>query len=213
MKKTFLIGLCMLAGAGLACSQNTIQTDSLTRANEMLRLQNDSLKKIQQQSAREMETPPAKRDTRPFFKRLSFEMSTSFWVNSSYTYFEFNPMLSYHFPKTYSVGGGPTYIYRRDHIRNEDLNGWGGRLYGRANFTKWLYGYTEYQGISSQYISAINPVVKDHHYVSSWFLSLGIDIRIGRRHSLNFQALYDLIFDADTSPSYGQWTYRVSYGF
>jgi hypothetical protein len=156
-------------------------------------------------------------DNRPLHQRIGFDLTTSFWMNVSSTFFEFSPVMVYRFPKTYSIGTGPTYIYNRDRIRKIDLNGWGAKVFGKAQFTNWLYAYTEYQGINNQYISGIdlntNKAIKSTAFVDSWFLSLGMNIRAGKRHGINIQTLYDVLYDGVKSPYYGAWTYRIGFGF
>jgi hypothetical protein len=156
-------------------------------------------------------------DSRPFFQRIDFDINTSFWINPSSTFFEFSPVVSYRFPKIISIGTGPAYIYNRDRKQEVNLSGWGGKVFSRAQLTKWFYAYTEYQGINNQYISGFNSstneVTKSKEYVDSWFLSLGVNIRITKRHGINMQALYDVLYNKETSPYYGAWTYRIGFGF
>ena len=219
MKKIYYVFiLCMAIGIQSVYAQNQTQVDSITKANKQLQMQNDSLKQAQQKLAvvQTSSTQVKTKDTRPIIQRLSIDLSTSFWINPSNLYFEFSPVVMYHFPKTYAIGAGPTYIYRRDLVRDVNLNGWGGKVFGKANITRWLYAWTEYQGISNQYIAADDQsgtVKKDHEYVDSWFLSLGINIRIGKRHGINLQALYDVLYKESTSAYYSPWTYRIGFGF
>jgi hypothetical protein len=199
-------------------AQNQNQADSLKKANEQLKTQNDSLKMAQQKADDAQPNAPRQKnkDQRPFIKRLSFDISTSFWINPSSVYFEFSPMLIYNFPKTYSIGTGPAYIYRKDIVNKVSLNGLGGKVFARANFTKWLYGWTEYQVINNQHITDIDiqgKVSKGTEYVDSFFLSLGINIRLGKRHAFNAQALYDVMYKESTSVYYSPWTYRIRFGF
>jgi hypothetical protein len=156
-------------------------------------------------------------DSRPFFQRLDFDINTSFWINPSSTFFEFSPVVAYRFPKIISIGAGPAYIYNRDRKQEVNLSGWGGKVFSRARLTKWFYAYTEYQGINNQYISGINSstneVKKSKEYVDSWFLSLGVNLRISKRRGINMQALYDVLYNKATSPYFGAWTYRIGFGF
>lgn len=162
-------------------------------------------------------TPPPAKSSRSFKEKYSFNVSSSFWANSTSTYFEFSPVVFYHFPRTFAVGTGPTYIYRRDRVHDVNLNGWGWKAIGQAWFTKWLYGWTEYQVIENQYLKLDETnnkkFTRDHQTVDSWFLSLGIALRTGKRSGVNMQALYDVLYDKETSPYYSAWTYRVSFGF
>jgi hypothetical protein len=156
-------------------------------------------------------------DSRPFFQRIDFDINTSFWINPSSTFFEFSPVVAYRFPRIISTGAGPAYIYNRDRIHQVNLSGWGGKVFSRAQLTKWFYAYTEYQGINNQYISGINSstneVTKSKEYVDSWFLSLGVNLRISKRRGINMQALYDVLYNKESSPYYGALTYRIGFGF
>lgn len=191
-----------------AFSQNQNYTDSL---------KTDSINKANAKTTTaQLATPKRSKDTRPLSQRLLFDLNSSFWINPSSTFFEFSPVVSYMFPKVISIGAGPTYIYNRDRVSNINLNGFGGKIFSRAQLTSWFYAYTEYQGINNQYITGIdanNKVTKGTQYVDSWFLSLGINLRVTRRRGINMQALYDVLYDKNTSPYYGAWTYRVGFGF
>jgi hypothetical protein len=205
MKKFLCFAFCLLSGVHTLFSQVKVQNDTISK--EVTDAGNNSRSNTSQKA----------KDTRPIIKRLSLDMTTSFWINPSNIYFEFSPSIIYNFPKTYAVGAGPVYIYNKEISHNTGLNGWGGRVYGRANFTRWLYGYTEYQGIQNQYISLIDDitgkVTRDTEFVSSFFVSLGINIRIGRRHGISLQALYDVLYDNETSPYYAPVIYRLGFGF
>jgi hypothetical protein len=174
----------------------------------------DSLNKVTTVS---QATDRKKIDPRPIIQRIDFDINTSFWINPSSTFFEFSPVVVYNFPRIISIGTGPAYIYNRDRKQEVNLSGWGGKVFSRARLTKWFYAYTEYQGINNQYISGINSstneVTKSKEYVDSWFLSLGVNIRITKRHGINMQALYDVLYNKETSPYYGAWTYRIGFGF
>lgn len=218
---TLLIFSMLLSFTLVVKAQNnpaTPNSDSLNKANQ-LKIQNDSLEAAKKKSSAAASSAKAQkpRDTRPISQRIDFDIYTSFWANSSSTFFEFSPVIAYKFPKIVSIGAGPTYVYNHDRINDVDLNGWGGKVFSRAQLTKWFYVYTEYQGINNQYISGINgttlEVTKSKEYVDSWFLSLGLNIRLTKRHGINFQALYDVLYDENTSPYYGAWTYRIGFGF
>jgi len=205
MKKCLCFAYCLLAGIQTIFSQVNIQNDSIN-------------KQVQEANKNNLSnTSQRPKDQRPLFKRFSLDMNTSFWINPSNIYFEFSPAIIYNFPKTYAIGAGPAYIYNKEISHNTGLNGWGGKVFGRANFTRWLYGYTEYQGINNQYISLIDDVTgkitKDTDYISSFFVSLGINIRVGRRHGISLQALYDVLYDKETSPYYAPVIYRLGFGF
>ncbi|MEO8147595.1 MAG: hypothetical protein ABI723_08165 [Bacteroidia bacterium] len=223
MKKnyTLLIIAILFCANAYAQNQNTadsLKLDSLNKANEQLKMQNDSIKAKSQTTVAPAQSSSGKRrDTRPFSERIDFDINTGFWIDPSSTFFEISPVVSYRFPKIISIGAGPTYIYNHDRVNNVSLNGFGGKVFTRAQLTSWFYAYTEYQGINNQYITEFdnvnNKLIKDTHYVDSWFVSLGINIRVTKRRGINMQALYDVLYDKETSPYYSAWTYRVGFGF
>ena len=214
----FSMFVCLTAGAQTSNNADSLKTDSLYKANQ-LKMQNDSLEAAKKKAAATtaQTTVKKKGDTRPMSERIGFDINTSFWINVSSTFIEFSPVVFYKFPKVISIGAGPAYIYKRDRINKINLHGWGAKIFGRANFAKSLYAYTEYQGIGNQYISGIDlstgKITKSKQYVDSWFLSLGVNMRIGKRHGINMQALYDVLFNKTASPYYGAWTYRIGFGF
>jgi hypothetical protein len=197
----FSMIVCLHGSAQAQNNSVTSKSDSLYKANQ-LQTQTTAQKHV---------------DTRPISQRIGFDINTSFWINPSSTFFEFSPVVVYNFPRIISIGTGPAYIYNRDRINQVNLSGWGGKVFSRAQLMKWFYAYTEYQGINNQYISGINSstdeVTKSKEYVDSWFLSLGVNIRITKRHGINLQALYDVLYNKETSPYYGAWTYRIGFGF
>jgi hypothetical protein len=216
-----VIFLMIFCHFGIAQAQNnaaTSKSDSLYKANQS-KMQQDSQDAANKKAANVTSQTSAQKhaDTRPISQRVDFDINTSFWINRSSTFFEFSPVVAYKFPRIISIGAGPAYIYNRDRIRRINLSGWGGKVFGRAQLMKWIYAYTEYQGINNQYITGIdlstNKVTKSKEYVDSWFLSLGINIRITKRHGLNLQALYDVLYNKDTSPYFDAWTYRIGFRF
>ena len=216
MKKIFfLLSIYLIAGMLTLKAQNNTQADSITIVNQQLKAKIDSLTKVQQQQATVKAPPKNNKDTRPIMQRLSFNLNSNFWINPGTTYFELSPIVMYHFPKTFSVGAGPTYLYRHDRLQDANLNGWGGKIIGRADITRWLYASTEYLGISNQYIFLNNSGTRERarEYVDSWFMSLGINVRIGIRHSINFQALYDVLYKKGSTLYSSPWTYRIGLGF
>jgi len=218
MPVIFLVVMCTSVIGQAQNKGTSSKSDSLYEANQ-LKIKNDSLEAAKQKAATftPQTSVPKQRDTRPISQRIDFNITTCFWINPSSTFFEFSPVVAYMFPRIISIGAGPTYVYNRDRIQQVNLSGWGGKVFSRAQLTRWFYAYTEYQGINNQYVSGINSstneATKSKEYVDSWFLSLGINLRITKRHGINLQALYDVLYNKTTSPYYGAWTYRIGFGF
>ena len=70
----------------------TTKTDSLYKASQ-LQTQTTSQKHA---------------DTRPLSQRIGFDITTSFWINPSSSFFEFSPVVVYKFPRIISIGTGPS---------------------------------------------------------------------------------------------------------
>lgn len=158
-----------------------------------------------------------KKDTRPFIKRLSLGGSTGFWINSKETFLEVSPLLAYHFPKVLTTGVGYRYIYHRNRIYGKDLHTVGPNIFARANLTKRIYFWTEWEYLKSEYVVVANQeatVETDH--VDSFFAGLGYIRSFGKRGrgGLSFQLLYNFLYNReDNSPYIAPVTYRVGYFF
>jgi hypothetical protein len=100
-----------------------------------------------------------KKDTRPFMKRLSLGGSTGFWINTKETFLEVSPLLAYHFPKVLTTGVGYRYIYHRNRIYGKDLHTTGPNIFARANLTKRIYLWTEWEYLNSEYVAVTNQEV------------------------------------------------------
>ncbi len=158
-----------------------------------------------------------KKDTRPFMKRLSLGGSTGFWINAKETFLEVSPMLAYHFPKTLTTGVGYRYIYHRNRIYGQNLNTFGPNIFARANLTKRIYLWTEWEYLNSEYVAVSNQDVSvETDHIPSLFAGLGYIRSFGKRGrgGISFQLLYNFLYDReDNSPYIAPVTYRVGYFF
>ncbi len=181
--------------------------------------QDDTLKKMAvgepSPSQKQAEGKRQRRDQRPWSQRIDFAFNTSFWANTTQVFAEINPLISYRFPKILSIGAGPTYVFNYDRNSDKTLNGWGGKVFARAQLLKFFYLWTEYQGIDNQYLVKNDPpdtgVHKEWAYVDSWFMGAGISIRAGRKAGFSISVLYDVLHDS-SSPYYSPVIYRVGFG-
>ncbi len=163
-------------------------------------------------------TPPkTKKDTRPLKDRLDFGLGTGFWITPSQTYVEVAPLLAYRFPKVLVTGVGYRYIYRHDRYTNNDLNSYGPNIFARANLTKRIYLWTEYEYLNTQHYNGSyvnNEVSRTTSHADSWFVGLGFIRQVGRRGGISMQLLYNILYERNQySPYYSAFTYRVGYFF
>jgi hypothetical protein len=213
MKKIlFLLPLCCMVAMGLL-AQNPTVSDTLIK--KTLVVTTDTTIKVAPAVTHQQEKPAkanTRKDTRPLKDRIDFDLGTGFWINPSQVFGELSFLVSYRFPKILSIGTGPTYIFNYQRDSEKNLNGWGGKVFARAQLLKFFYLWTEYQGISNQYITDFSPLTTDREYVDSWFLGAGVNIRLGRRFGINMSVLYDILHDS-SSPYYSATTYRVGFSF
>ncbi|HEV8512570.1 MAG TPA: hypothetical protein VGQ59_04820 [Cyclobacteriaceae bacterium] len=157
-------------------------------------------------------------DERPVIKRISFGGSTSFWIDTRKTHVEVAPLFAYHFPKILTTGVGYRYIFTRDRFYGKNLNSYGPNLFARAQLTKRIYLWSEWEHLYSEYALAIanNEITTQKQDFNSFFAGLGYIRQLGRRKHGGFsmQLLYNFLYDRDNnSPYYGPVTYRVGYFF
>ncbi|MCX6304434.1 MAG: hypothetical protein NT040_05665 [Bacteroidetes bacterium] len=213
MKHLFLSLFIFLWATPCLLAQNPAGPDTLLKKSEGARI--DSTVKTEAAATKQQEQPAkahVRRDTRPLKDRINFDLPASFWVNPSQIFGEISILVSYRFPKILSIGTGPTYIFNYQRGANKYLNGFGGKVFVKAQLLKFLYAFTEYQGINNQYISNWTPVTVSKEYTDSWFVGAGFNIRLGRRSGINMSVLYDLLHDSH-SPYNSATTYRFGFSF
>jgi hypothetical protein len=159
-----------------------------------------------------------KKDDRPVVKRISLGGSTAFWINLKRTHVEVSPMIAYHFPKVVTVGVGYRYIYTRDRFYGKNLNTVGPNIFARAQLTKRLYLWSEWERLGTEYaLEALNQeIVIQETTVHSFFSGLGYirSVRKNGRGKISVQVLYNFLYNReDHSPYYSPVICRVGYFF
>lgn len=179
-------------------------------SNAIIAQEIDSTKTIADQKAR--------KDTRPFMKRISLGGSTGFWMNTKQTHVEISPLLAYHFPKILTTGLGYRYIYTRDRIYGKNLNSYGPNLFVRAQLTRRIYLWSEWENLRTEYaVELVNQeVTTKKENIDSFFAGAGYVRQFGRkgRGGISVQILYNFLYNReDNSPYYSPVIYRVGYFF
>lgn len=204
LKAPFLLTLIIAFNLGFL-AQKAFSQDTLVHKNVSISrdttFKTTEAPKQQDQPAK----PKVRKDTRPLKDRINFDLGTSFWVNPHQVFGEVSFLISYRFPKILSIGTGPVYIFNYQRGPKENLNGWGGKVFARASLLKFIYLWTEYQGIDNQLIDG------GRAYVDSWFLGAGLNIRLGRRFGINMSVLYDVLYNSSNSPYYSPVIYRLGF--
>jgi len=163
---------------------------------------------------------PADKPKRSFNEKFALGFGTGFWITPGETYVEIAPTLAYRFPKILITGLGFRYIYRHDRYLNNDLHTYGPLLFARANLTKRIYLWTEYEYLFSQYFDDSykgDSYSRETGETDSWFAGIGYQRSVGKRGrgGISVQFLYNFLYDRDDryNPYYSAYTYRVGYFF
>lgn len=166
----------------------------------------------------EHESQKIRKDTRPFSERISLGGSTGFWIQPKQTHFEVTGLIAYHFQKMLTVGPGYRYIYTRNRVYGKNLNSYGPNVFARAQLTKRIYFWTEWEYLKTEYALEVanNEIATQSTHVDSFYGGLGYIRQIGRRRhgGMSFQLLYNFLYEReDYSPYYSPVVYRVGYFF
>ncbi len=214
--KKLIIFVSLLMPAVYAFCQEPAKPDSIGT-----HVKSDSVGQPQQtaraSTASNQQTARVRKDNRPLKDRILWDFSTTFWANRQQVLFNASILVSYKFPKIFSVGTGPVYVfsYRKD--ADVSLNGIGAQVFVKAQLLKFFYLWTSYQGLSNQYITEVNmnPVsfTWNRGYVDSWFAGAGINLRLGRRFGINVSAVYDFLYNSTDSPYTSAFVYQFGFSF
>jgi hypothetical protein len=155
----------------------------------------------------------------PIRKRIRLGGSTGFWISTRQVHVEVAPLLAYYFPKVLTVGTGYRYIYTHDILYGKDLRSIGPNIFARAQLTKRIYFWSEWEHLNTQYARSIGnntPAAVEQEDVNSFFAGLGYIRTVGKRGrgGISFQLLYNVLYEREAhSPYYSPLIYRIGYFF
>jgi len=133
-----------------------------------------------------------------------------FSTNNSY--FEISPIIGYHLTPAMDVGTRLTYIYRgyRYYQGGPKYNShiYGGGIFGRYKFLKFLMAHVEYAGLSNQWYDYYGE--SQRHWVNSLYVGGGLYQSLGGRGFATITVLYD-VFEDEYSP-YNNPLIRIGFG-
>jgi hypothetical protein len=198
-----------------ALAQETVPPDTLRKKTDSINLAaptgtiQQSTQAVQSETGNQaaVKQPRTRKDTRPWIKRFDVDINTGFWATPSQATGELMVTVAYKFPKILSIGAGPTYVYSYNRTVSKNLNGYGGKIFARARLLKFIFLWTEYQGLSNQYITDFDPVTTSTAYSDSWFWGAGINF-----FGVNLSVMYDILHDSKSAYA-GATIYRIGYSF
>lgn len=134
----------------------------------------------------------------------------------TFTHVEASPIVGYMINEKLSAGIGGIYQYFRvrggTRVGDYETNIYGGKLFGRYNFSQQLFGYTEYENINLDVIfNTPNGYELGRAWVPAFFIGGGYFQPIGNRAGATVMALYNILYDVSRSPYNSPFVLRVGF--
>jgi len=123
------------------------------------------------------------------------------------SYLEIAPIIGYHVTPAFDVGTRLTYIfqsYTDNQGQKHNYHNYGGSLFGRYRFLKFLMAHVEYSGLSVMWYD------NERHWVNSLYVGGGLYQSIGGAGFATITILYD-VFEDPYSP-YNNPLIRIGFG-
>ncbi|WKK77616.1 hypothetical protein QYS49_11235 [Marivirga salinae] len=132
----------------------------------------------------------------------------------SYTHIEASPIAGYMINDKLSAGVGVIYQYFRirgnSQVGDYETNIYGGKLFGRYNFSNQLFGYTEYENINRDFRPTPSSDLS-RIWVPAYFIGGGYFQPLGNRAGVTVMALYNLLHYPGRSPYGSPFVLRVGF--
>lgn len=121
-----------------------------------------------------------------------------------YSYISVSPLVGYRITLPFSAGVGINYINYRFPDLKQSLEQYGASPFVRYQFGR-LFAYGEYSILSVPSLSSSIP----RKTYTRLPIGLGYTLPIGSKAALNAMALYDVLYNKQTSVFYSPWVIRV----
>jgi len=134
----------------------------------------------------------------------------------TFTHIEASPIVGYMINDKLSAGVGVVYQYFRvrggNRVADYETNIYGGKLFGRYNFSQQLFGYSEYENINLDVIyNTSNGYELGRAWVPAFFIGGGYFQPIGNRAGFTVMALYNVLHNPVRSPYNSPFVLRVGF--
>lgn len=134
----------------------------------------------------------------------------------TFTHIEASPIVGYMINDKLSAGAGVIYQYFRrkgnSQVGDYETNIYGGKFFGRYNFSGQLFGYTEFENINLDVIfNTPRGNELGRAWVPAYFIGGGYFQPIGNRSGFTVMALYNLLHNPARSPYGSPFVFRVGF--
>jgi hypothetical protein len=127
---------------------------------------------------------------------------------NNYFFIALNPIIGYMVKPQFSVGTGINWQRTSYSDINLTLDQYGVSPFARYNFGGQLFGYGEYN-----YISTPTFISSERRSFSRMLLGLGYSQPFGGRGAVNVVALYDVLYNQADRAFASPWVFRVFFSF
>lgn len=147
--------------------------------------------------------------------RIVFGGGGGFNSSSSQTNISLLPQVGYRVTDRYIAGIGITYQYVNFKSPiDKSLSNYGWSLWNRYQVFRQFFAYGEFERLTFEYFTDLGFEQTDRKGYSSLLLGAGVSEQLGGRASLNFTALYNVLYDASDpiQPYNSPWVLRAGVG-
>jgi len=127
---------------------------------------------------------------------------------NNFFFIALNPIVGYMIKPQFSIGTGVNWQRTSFSDINLTLNQYGVSPFARYNFSPQLFGYGEYN-----YISTPTFNNKERRSFNRMLLGLGYTVPLGGRGAVNGVALYDVLYNQAERAFASPWVFRVFFTF
>lgn len=145
--------------------------------------------------------------------RIYFGGGGGFSAGSNLTNISLFPQVGYKITDRYSAGVGVIYQYVKiKQPINTSLSNFGWSVFNRFNVTNQFFAYAEFERLSFEFLTLSDD--KERSSFNSLFIGAGYSEQLSGRASLNFMALYNVLYDESEIPRpyNSPWVLRAGVG-
>ncbi len=147
--------------------------------------------------------------------RIYFGGGGGFSASSNQTNISLMPQVGYKITDRYSAGIGIIYQYVKiKQPINTTLSNFGWSVFNRFNVTNQFFAYAEFERLSFEFLTSFAPERTETSSFNSLLIGAGYSEQLGGRASLNFMALYNVLYDESEVPRpyNSPWVLRAGVG-
>ncbi|SNT12933.1 hypothetical protein SAMN05421640_2410 [Ekhidna lutea] len=146
--------------------------------------------------------------------RIYFGGGFGFSAGADQTNLSLSPQVGYKITEKFSAGVGISYQYVKIKQPSISINNYGWSLFTRYNIVQQFFAYSEFERLSFEYVTGVDPVRKERTGYNSLLIGGGYAEQLGGRASFSLMALYNVLYDETDFPRpyNSPWVIRAGIG-